>query len=65
MAVNKFTAFEVALEELGVANAKELADVSDEQLTQVGLNAIQLKRLRRQVPAAAAAVDQSVEASTK
>ena len=68
LAANKFAAFRAALEELGVADANELADVSDEQLSQVGFNAIQLKSvffMRRQAPAAAAAADQSVGASTK
>ena len=36
--------------ELGVAEPSELADVTDEQLTSIGLNAIQLKRVRRLIP---------------
>ena len=54
-AVNKFTTFEAALSDLGVSEAPELEDVTDAQLTAIGFNAIQLKRLRKQVPAAAAA----------
>ena len=49
-AANKLAAFELALVELGVAEPRELADVTDEQLTSIGLNAIQLKRVRRVVP---------------
>ena len=49
---NKFGAFEVELAKLGVAEASELEDVTDEQLKAIGFNAIQLKRLRKQIPAA-------------
>jgi hypothetical protein len=51
-AANKFTAFEAALEVLGVAEASELEYVTDEQLTAIGFNAIQLKRLRKHFPVA-------------
>eukprot|EP01043_Picozoa_sp_COSAG02_P010664 COSAG02_NODE_380_length_23483_cov_8.034382_2_plen_777_part_00 len=54
-AQNKFGAFEVALSQLGVAEASELEDVTDEQLQAIGFNAIQLKRLRKQIPAASSA----------
>lgn len=60
-AAHKFSAFIEALEKLGVAEAIELADVTDGQLAQVGFNGIQIKRLRRLVPAAG--LDQSVEAA--
>ena len=33
--------------------ASKIADVTDEQLTAIGLNTLQLKRLRRIIPAAA------------
>ena len=51
-AQNKFGAFEVALDQLGVVEAAELEDVTDEQLKAIGFNDIQLKRLRKQIPAA-------------
>ena len=54
-AQNMFGAFEVALAQLGVAEPSELEDVTDEQLQAIGFNAIQLKRLRRQIPAASSA----------
>ena len=52
-AQHKFTGFELALVEMGVAAPSEIADVTDEQLTAIGLNALQLKRMRCIIPAAA------------
>jgi hypothetical protein len=53
---HKFTVFQLALAEMGVAEPSEIADVTDEQLTAIGLNALQLKRMRRIIPIPAAAV---------
>jgi hypothetical protein len=53
--INKFSAFEAAIADFGVAVPSELEDVTDAQLTAVGFNTIQLKRLRKQIPAATAA----------
>eukprot|EP01043_Picozoa_sp_COSAG02_P028087 COSAG02_NODE_1686_length_11319_cov_78.896702_2_plen_1262_part_00 len=47
---HKFTAFESALEDLGVAVPSELVDVTNEELEHIGFNPIQLKRLRRETP---------------
>jgi hypothetical protein len=49
-AANKFAAFEGALLEMGIAEPSELADVSDAELTSIGFNSYQLKRLRKLIP---------------
>ena len=46
-AVNKFERFAAALEELGVTEVAELADVTDEELAAIGMSLIHTKRLRR------------------
>ena len=43
------------MDELGAIEVAELADVSDEELRTMGLNLVQLKRLRRQIPVASGA----------
>jgi hypothetical protein len=58
---HKFTVFQLALAEMGVAEPSEIADVTDEQLTAIGLNALQLKRMRRIIPAAAVATEEVPE----
>ena len=78
-ALNKFAAFELALLEMGIAEPSELADATDAELTAIGFNNFQLKRLRRLIPARSAAatvvpnattpltqpaVDQSVDVTT-
>jgi len=60
---HKFTVFQLALVEMGVAEPSEIADVTDEQLTAIGLNALQLKRMRRIIPAAAAVATEEVPES--
>jgi hypothetical protein len=73
-AQNKFGAFEASLAELGIIEASELEDVTDEQLKAIGFNAIQLKRLRKKIlvvqsdvtaamSQAVVMVDQSVDVS--
>ena len=51
---HKFAAFEGALLKMGIVEPSELAGVSDAQFTAIGFNAIQLRRLRQQVPARSA-----------
>ena len=51
-AANKIEQFASALEELGVLEVADLAEVTDAQLDAMGMTVIQRKRLRRQVPAA-------------
>ena len=60
-ATHKFAAFEHSLLKMGIAEPSELADVSDAQLAAIGFNALQLRRLRKLVPArvAAASLDQN------
>ena len=60
---HKFTVFQLALVEMGVAEPSEIADVTDEQLTAIGLNALQLKRMRRIIPAAATVATEEVPES--
>ena len=54
-AANRLEKFKPALDELGVIEVAELADVSDEELRTMGLSLAQLKRLRRQIPVASGA----------
>jgi hypothetical protein len=49
--LHKLSAFESALVEMGVAEPLELVDVTDEELISIGLNSIQLKRLRKKLQA--------------
>ena len=49
-AANKMEQFASALEELGVLEVADLAEVTDAQLDAMGMTVIQRKRLRRQVP---------------
>lgn len=53
-AANRLEKFKPALDELGVIEVAELADVPDEELRTMGLSLVQLKRVRRQIPAAQA-----------
>lgn len=49
-ATNRLEAFAAALAELGVEEASDLADITDADLASIGVNKIQIKRLRRMVP---------------
>ena len=50
VSTNRLEQFKPAMMELGVIEAEELADVTDDELRSMGLSLIQLKRLRRQIP---------------
>jgi hypothetical protein len=51
--INKFEQFAPAIAELGIGAVKDFETLGDDQLLAVGMNGIQLKRLRRQVKARA------------
>jgi len=51
--INKLEQFALAIAELGIGAVKDFETLGDDQLLAVGMNGIQLKRLRRQVKARA------------
>ena len=62
-ATNKLEAFAAALAELGVEEVSELADITDADLASIGVNKVQIKRVRRVVPERKVETGQSRPAS--
>ena len=62
-ATNKLEAFAAALAQLGVEEVSELADITDADLASIGVNQVQIKRVRSVVPERKVKMGQSRPAS--